>query len=69
MVRKALMILAAVTAGFATAAAQDLKISGTVTDQTGYPLEGATVMVKVLQPVPQRTLRAYTSSGPDQISS
>ena len=46
MVRKALMILAAVTAGFATAAAQDLKISGTVTDQTGYPLEGATVMVK-----------------------
>lgn len=46
MVRKALMILAAVTAAFATAAAQDLKISGTVTDQTGYPLEGATVMVK-----------------------
>ena len=33
-------------ASFATAAAQDLKITGTVTDQTGYPLEGATVLVR-----------------------
>ena len=46
MVRKVLIILAAVMASFATAAAQDLKITGTVTDQTGYPLEGATVLVR-----------------------
>ena len=46
MVKKVLIILAAVMASFATAAAQDLKITGTVTDQTGYPLEGATVLVR-----------------------
>lgn len=46
MVRKVLIILAAVIASDATAAAQDLKISGTVSDQSGYPLEGATVLVR-----------------------
>lgn len=46
MVRKVLIILAAGIASFATAAAQDLKISGTVKDRSGYPLEGATVLVR-----------------------
>ena len=46
MVRKIVYILAAFMGIHAYAAAQDLKITGTVTDQTGYPLEGATVLVR-----------------------
>ena len=46
MVRKAMIILAALMGLHAVAAAQELTVSGTVTDETGYPLEGATVMVR-----------------------
>ena len=46
MVRKFAIILAAVAGFYVSAAAQNLTVSGTVTDQTGYPLEGATVMIR-----------------------
>lgn len=46
MVRKTAIILAAGIMVHAGAAAQGLTVSGTVTDQTGYPLEGATVMIR-----------------------
>ena len=46
MVRKIVYILAAFMGIHAYAAAQDLKVSGTVTDETGFPLEGATVLVR-----------------------
>lgn len=46
MVRKIVYILAAFMGIHAYAAAQDLTVSGTVTDETGFPLEGATVLVR-----------------------
>ena len=46
MVRKTAFIMAAFMMTSIMAAAQDLTVSGTVTDLTGYPLEGATVMVR-----------------------
>ena len=46
MCRKIVVSLAAVIALAASAAAQNLKVTGSVTDQGGYPLEGATVVVK-----------------------
>ena len=46
MVRKSAIILAAVLGIQMTAAAQGLTVSGSVTDETGYPLEGATIMVR-----------------------
>lgn len=46
MVRKFAIILAAVAGFYVSAAAQNLTVSGTVTDQTGYPLEGATVLIR-----------------------
>lgn len=46
MVRRTAFIMAAFMMTSIIAAAQDLTVSGTVTDLTGYPLEGATVMVR-----------------------
>ena len=46
MVRKIAILLGAVMGLHFIATAQNLTISGSVTDQGGYPLEGATVMVK-----------------------
>ena len=46
MVRKFAIILAAVLGIQMAAAAQGLTVSGSVTDETGYPLEGATVMIR-----------------------
>ena len=46
MVRKVLIIIAAIGISYGMAAAQDLTVSGTVKDETGYPLEGATVLVR-----------------------
>ena len=46
MCRKIVISLAALCGFMAFAAAQDLKVTGSVTDLEGYPLDGATVMVK-----------------------
>jgi len=46
MVRKVLIIIAAIGISYGMAAAQDLTVSGTVKDETGYSLEGATVLVR-----------------------
>ena len=46
MIRKIVITLAATIAFAAGAAAQNLTVTGSVTDQEGYPLEGATVLVK-----------------------
>ena len=47
MIRKIVIMLAAMTAISAGAAAQNnLTVTGSVTDQDGYPLEGAAVRVK-----------------------
>lgn len=46
MVRRTAFIMAVFMMTSIIAAAQDLTVSGTVTDLTGYPLEGATVMVR-----------------------
>ena len=46
MVRRTAFIMAAFMMTSIIAAAQDLTVSGTVTDLTGYPLEGATVMIR-----------------------
>ena len=46
MCRKIVVSLAAVIALTVGAAAQNLTVTGSVTDQEGYPLEGATVLVK-----------------------
>lgn len=46
MIRKIVIMLAATIAFAAGAAAQDLTVTGSVTDREGYPLEGATVLVK-----------------------
>ncbi len=46
MVRRTAFIMAVFMVASIMAAAQDLTVSGTVTDLTGYPLEGATVMVR-----------------------
>ena len=46
MCRKIVVSLAAVIALAASAAAQNRTVTGSVTDQEGYPLEGATVVVK-----------------------
>ena len=46
MVRKIAIIMGAVMGFHAIASAQELTVSGSVTDQTGYPLEGATVLVR-----------------------
>ena len=46
MIRKIVISLAAMMGLIAAAAAQDLVVTGTVTDAEGYPLDGATVLVK-----------------------
>ena len=46
MIRKIVISLAAMMGLIAAAAAQDLVVTGTVTDVEGYPLDGATVLVK-----------------------
>ena len=46
MCRKIVISLAAFCGFLAFAAAQDLTVSGTVTDPEGYPLDGATIIVK-----------------------
>lgn len=46
MVRKIVISLAAMIGLVASAAAQNLIVTGTVTDPDGYPLDGATVLVK-----------------------
>ena len=46
MCRKIVVSLAVFIALAAVAAAQNLTVTGSVTDQEGYPLEGATVLVK-----------------------
>ena len=46
MVRKIAILLGAVMGFHVIATAQDLTVSGSVTDQSGYPLEGATVLVR-----------------------
>lgn len=46
MVRKIAIIMGAVMGFHAIASAQELTVSGSVIDQTGYPLEGATVLVR-----------------------
>ena len=46
MVRKIVISLAAMMGLIAAAAAQDLIVTGSVTDVEGYPLDGATVLVK-----------------------
>ena len=46
MVRRCALIMAALMGICLGAAAQELTISGTVTDLNGYPLEGATVLVR-----------------------
>ena len=46
MCRKIVISLAALCGFMAFAAAQDLTVSGTVTDPEGYPLDGATIIVK-----------------------
>ncbi|MBR5861974.1 MAG: TonB-dependent receptor plug domain-containing protein, partial [Bacteroidales bacterium] len=46
MIRKIVITLTAVLGFLSLAAAQNLKVSGTVTDSEGYPLDGATVIVK-----------------------
>ena len=46
MVRKIVITLTALLGFLSLAAAQNLKVSGTVTDSEGFPLDGATVIVK-----------------------
>ena len=46
MCRKIVITLAALVGLWAYAAAQNLTVSGSVTDPEGYPLDGATIMVK-----------------------
>ena len=46
MVRKIAIFMAAIMGLSTIATAQELTVSGSVTDQTGYPLEGATVLVR-----------------------
>ena len=46
MCRKIVITLAAMLGFAAIAAAQNLTVSGSVTDPEGYPLEGATILVK-----------------------
>ena len=46
MIRKIVITLTAVLGFLSLAAAQNLTVSGTVTDSEGYPLDGATVIVK-----------------------
>ena len=46
MIRKIVISLAAIMGLCALAAAQDLIVSGSVTDPEGYPLDGATVLIK-----------------------
>ncbi len=46
MCRKILILLASLLGLSAVATAQNLMVSGSVTDPEGYPLEGATLMVK-----------------------
>lgn len=46
MIRKIVITLAAIIGLAAVAAAQNLTVTGSVTDWEGYPLEGATVLVK-----------------------
>lgn len=46
MVRKIAIMMAAIMGLSTIATAQELTVSGSVTDQTGYPLEGATILVR-----------------------
>ena len=46
MCRKFVISLAAMLGFVSVAAAQSLTVTGSVTDPEGYPLEGATVLVK-----------------------
>ena len=46
MVRRIAILMAAIMGLSSIATAQELTVSGSVTDQTGYPLEGATILVR-----------------------
>ena len=46
MIRKIVISLAAIVGFHALAAAQNLVVTGSVTDSEGYPLDGATVLIK-----------------------
>lgn len=46
MIRKIVISLAAIVGFYTFAAAQNLVVTGSVTDMEGYPLDGATVIVK-----------------------
>ena len=46
MIRKVVILLAAFVGFHALAAAQNLVVTGSVTDSEGYPLDGATVLIK-----------------------